>query len=206
MGPRLTKYEYEGLVLKALHRSLIERDHGLRFEGKILVEEIRLDAYRAPSDASMLEVLFRDETRHGCLFGWRFPATDADADALEGFEHQARWGEGVRGPEQAENWANTIALTNFEEEIEAVGYGLPSECDPGDVTWVGDYKPCSPRVGETDAPVSPSKTRVFSCFLCGSPKAKLASPSSPTCAQQCHPRLPRLVARRHDPSPVGRAM
>jgi hypothetical protein len=141
VGSRLTKNEYEGLVLKALHRSLIDRNHGIRFEGKILVEEIRLDASRAPSEASMLEILFRDEERPRCLFGWRFPATDADADALDGFEHRARWEEGVRGPEQAEGWANSIVLTNFEEKIEAVGYGLPAECDPRDITWVGAYKP-----------------------------------------------------------------
>ncbi len=138
MRLRLTKTEYESLVLKKLHLRLIEQDPGLRYDGKIRVQDVRLETLEPDH---LLEILFRDEARPRCLFGWRFPATEADAAALEGFEHRARWEEGVRGPEQAEVWANTIVLTNFEEEIEAVGYGLPSECDPGDVTWVGDYKP-----------------------------------------------------------------
>jgi len=138
VGPRLTKREYEGVVLATLHRYLIEQDPGLHYDGKICVEEIRLDS---SGPAHMLEILLRDEARPRCLFGWRFPATEADADALWGVEHPARWEEGVRGPKQAEGWANTLVLTNFEEEIEALGYGLPAECDPHAITWFGDYKP-----------------------------------------------------------------
>src|SRR5215210_4442057 len=103
MGPRLTKTEYESLVLKTLHLRLIEQDPGLRYDGKIRVQDVRL-ATLEPDH--MLEILLRDKARPRCLFGWRFPATEADADAQEGVERPARWEEGVRGPKQAEGWAN----------------------------------------------------------------------------------------------------
>jgi hypothetical protein len=130
MEPRLTKTEYESLVLRALHRRLIEQDPGLRYDEKIRVEDVRLDTSRPEH---MLEILFRDDARPRCVFGWRFPATNIDqADP----ESMVPW-----GPEQAEIWANTFVLTNFEEQIQAAGLGLPSECDLDSITWVGDYKP-----------------------------------------------------------------
>ena len=138
MEPRLTKSAYEGVVLAALRRYLIEQDPGLRYEGKITVEGVRLDT---SGPVHMLEILFRDDARPRCLFGWRFPATEVDTDALEGVEHPALWEEGVRGPEQAEIWAGTFVMTNFEEQIEAAGHGLPSECDPESITWIGAYLP-----------------------------------------------------------------
>ena len=138
MGSNLTKSAYEGVVLVTLRRYLIEQDPGLRHAGKITVEEVRLDT---SGPAHMLEILFRDDARRRCLFGWRFPATEADADALERVEYPALWEEGVRGSEQAEIWAGTFVRTNLEEEIEAAGHGLPSECDPESITWVGAYQP-----------------------------------------------------------------
>ena len=73
-------------------------------------------------------------------FGWRFPATEADSDAIDPYtERPSSWEEGRRGAEQAEIWAGTIVLTNFVEQIEAVDLGLPPECVPDGVTWVGDY-------------------------------------------------------------------
>jgi hypothetical protein len=138
MRARLSKGEYEALVVRTLRHYLIERDSGLRYDGKIQVEDVRLDT---SGPEHMLELLFRDDARPECLFGWRFPATEADSDALEGIEHADAWEEGLRGHEQAEIWAGTFVLTNFEEQIEAVGHGLPPECDPDGVTWVGDYKP-----------------------------------------------------------------
>jgi hypothetical protein len=87
----------------------------------------------------MLEILFRDDARPECLFGWRYPATEADSDALEGVDHPDTWEKSLRGAEQAEIWAVTFILTHFEEQIEAAGYGLPPECDPDGVTWVGSF-------------------------------------------------------------------
>jgi len=138
MGARLTKSEYENLVVQRLHHYLIERDRGLLYDGKIRVEDIWLDASRL---VHMLEILFRDDARPRCLFGWRFPATELDSDVWEGVEHPDPWEKGLRGPEQAEIWAGTFAITNFEEQIEAADLGLPTDCDPDGITWVGCYKP-----------------------------------------------------------------
>jgi hypothetical protein len=139
MALRLAKEEYEGLVVQTLRRSLIEQDPGLRYgDRKITIEDVRLDTSGA---THMLEILLRDEARPGCLFGWRFPATEADSDELQGVGDPDRWKEGLRGPEQAEIWAGTFVVTNFVEEIEALGYGLPAECDPHAITWFGDDKP-----------------------------------------------------------------
>ncbi len=137
MGARLTKSEYENLVVQRLHHYLIERDRGLFYDGKIRVEDIRLDA---SGPQHMLEIFFRDDARPRCLFGWRFPATELDTDVLEGVEHPDPWEKGLRGSEQSEIWAGTFVLTNFEEQIEAAGLGLPTDCDPDGITWVGDYK------------------------------------------------------------------
>ena len=86
MGPRLTKSEYEGVVLATLREYLIEQDPGLRYDGKFTVEGIRLVT---SGPAHMLEILFRDDARPRCLFGWHLPATEKDADTLEGVEHPA---------------------------------------------------------------------------------------------------------------------
>lgn len=139
MGVRLTKSEYEDLVVRTLRHYLIERDPVLHYGGKVRVQDVRLDT---SGPEHMLEILFRDDARPRCLFGWRFPATEADSDALEeGIEHPDPWEKGLRGPEQAEIWAGTFVFTNFEEQIEAAGHGLPPECDPDGVTWVGEYRP-----------------------------------------------------------------
>lgn len=114
-------------MLRTLRHHLTERDAGLRYDGKILVEDVRLDA---SGPEHMLEILFRDDACLKYLFGWRYPATEADSDALEeGIEHLDLWEKGLREPEEAEIWASTFVLTNFEEQIEAAGHGLPPECD-----------------------------------------------------------------------------
>ena len=123
--------EYEGLVLDWLRRHLAEELLRLRIGGwGLRVEDVRLET---SGHERMLAILLRDEARPECLFGWRFPSNDrSETDP----EARRSW-----GPEQAEVWANAIVLTNLEEEIMAVGYGLPSECAPEGVTWFGDYLP-----------------------------------------------------------------
>jgi hypothetical protein len=134
MRDEITVSEYEGLVLGVLRRELMEEPSWLRSEGYMIrVEDVRLDAAERER---MAVVLFRDEARPRCLFGWRFPSNDeseTDPDA------RRPW-----GLPQAEVWAGTIVLTNFEEQIVAGDLGLPSECDPGGITWVGAYKPRKP--------------------------------------------------------------
>lgn len=114
-----------------LRQRLAEELGWLRDVGRaIRVEDVRLEV---SEDERMLSVLFRDEARPGCLFGWRFPSNDrSETDP----EARRSW-----GPEQAEAWAGTIVLTNLEEEILAEDLGLPSECDTEGVTWFGDYQP-----------------------------------------------------------------
>lgn len=137
MGRRLTKTEYERRVVDTLRHYLVEEGQDVRHEGnRIAVEEVRLERSGV---VPMVEIMFREESRPRCLFGWRFPATEADSDSIDPYvERPAPWEEGLRGAEQAEIWAGTIALTNFVEQIEAVDLGLPPQCDPEGVTWVGD--------------------------------------------------------------------
>jgi hypothetical protein len=130
MGFGLTVRQYEGEVLGWLRKHLVETLSWLRREGwMIRVEGVRLDV---SEDERMVVILFRDEARPQCLFGWRFPSNDEEETDPE---VRRAW-----GPPQAEAWVS-IVLTNFEEQIMAEGHGLPSECDPESITWVGDYKP-----------------------------------------------------------------
>ena len=135
MKTKLTKDEYEAHVLKHLRDYLIpKRDPRVEGDGTIRVEDVRLDTSR--DDEHMVEVILSDATRPKCRFGWRYPATEADDR-----EDPTPWEAGPSGPEQAEVWAHAFALTNLQEQLEAAGHGLPDECDPERVTWVGPYKP-----------------------------------------------------------------
>jgi hypothetical protein len=63
-------------------------------------------------------VVFRDPTRPGCRFGWRWA-----------------WVEGPR-PEEVEFAAGVLA-SNFDEDLLSDRYGLPEECSPADsITWL----------------------------------------------------------------------
>lgn len=126
----IPKSEYESVVVDTLRRHLIDRDFGIRYDGKIVVEEVRVDTSRSEHT---LEVLFRDDAHPECLFGWRFPATSADALGAPGTD--VRWGR-----EQAVAHAEAMALSHFVEQIEAEGYGLPADCDTAGVTWIGGYR------------------------------------------------------------------
>jgi hypothetical protein len=138
MCRRLTRTEYERKVVDTLRHDLMESGRDIRHEGnRITVGEVRLERSGA---VAMVAIMFREESRPGCMFGWRFPATEADSDSIDPYtERPSSWEEGLRGAEQAEIWGGTIVLTNFVEQIEAVDLGLPPECDPDGVTWVGDY-------------------------------------------------------------------
>jgi hypothetical protein len=131
METRLSKAEYEAHVLQTLRDYVFEKDPRVEGDGSIWIEDIRLDT---SGPEHMVEVLLWDKTRPECRFGWRYPATEAD-------ESHAEWSAAPRGPEQAEIWAHTFVLTGLQEELEAVGYGLPDECKPTAVTWFGDYQP-----------------------------------------------------------------
>jgi len=129
MEPKLTVGEYESVMIQTLRFYLTARGWEIYSVGKIQVEEIRLNA---SEPNHMLEILFRDDARPECLFGWRYPATDSEApDDPEAITSS--------GPAQAEFAAEAFVITSFVEQIEALGYGLPAECDPGGLTWIGRY-------------------------------------------------------------------
>ena len=131
METRLNKAEYETHVLQTLRHRLIEQDPRVEGDGQLVVVDIRLDT---SEPKHMVEMLLWDATRPERIFGWRFPATEADDSGVP-------WESAPRGREQAEAWAQAFILTNLAEELEAVGYGLPSEYNPNGITWFGDYKP-----------------------------------------------------------------
>jgi hypothetical protein len=120
MGARLAKSEYESLVVQTLRYYLIERDPGLVCDGKIRVENVRLDT---SGPVHMLEIFFRDDARPRCLFGWRFPATESDADALEGVEPDP-WEKGHREAHDAGVITGAGIEAWLEWEAEAFRYGV----------------------------------------------------------------------------------
>jgi hypothetical protein len=100
VGPRLTKSEYEGVVLATLREYLIEQDPSLRYDGKFTVEGIRLVT---SGPAHMLDTLPRRRSTS-------VPVRVAPPGHGEGRRHTRgrraprRGEEGVRGREQAEGW------------------------------------------------------------------------------------------------------
>lgn len=130
MERRLTLGEYEDVMVRTLRYYLIEKGEISSVE-KIQVEEIRLNT---SEPHHMLEIFFRDDGRPECLFAWRYPVTD-----LETPDDSAAIISS--SPEQAKANAETFVLMSLIEQIEAVDMGLPAECDPEGITWVGKYSP-----------------------------------------------------------------
>jgi hypothetical protein len=85
VGPRLTKSEYEGVVLATLREYLIEQDLVFATTGS---SQLKVFVWSPPGPHTCW-ILFRDDARPRCLFGWHLPATEKDADTLEGVEHPA---------------------------------------------------------------------------------------------------------------------
>ena len=86
------------------------------------IEEIRLDASAREHE---VVVLLRDLKRPECLFGWRAPAVEPGV-----FEN----GLYKNTKDAAESHAMVLSV-NLEEDILAIGYGLPKDCSPSDITW-----------------------------------------------------------------------
>lgn len=95
-------------ILSELREQLLTRNPDIEHRGnRIEVEDVRVGTH---GSCRSIFILFREETRPECLFGYRFLAD--------------------------EFMDSSIIVTNFEEEIEAIGYGLPPDCDPGGITWI----------------------------------------------------------------------
>jgi hypothetical protein len=128
--------DYERRVMATLRGELVERDPGLEHAGnRIVVEDVRLEKSEWPH---RVHILFREESRPRCLFGFTALAVEKgrDADPTSGtidIDPSLRYSE-------PEDWANIFVITLFEEQVEALGYGLPEDCDPEGVTWVDDYR------------------------------------------------------------------
>lgn len=133
---RIPRKSYERRVLETLRREYIEADPELTHKGnRVSVERIEIDASGLPRRIS---ILFREESRPGCLFGFQDTAVapewhlDPPSDTVVVDPPQ--------GYSEPEDWANIFVSTYFMEQVEALGHGLPPECDPETVTWVTGYR------------------------------------------------------------------
>ena len=94
--------------------------------GKVWVDEIYLDTSQPEHD---VVILFRDLDRPQCKFGFGAAAVEAPyvldeaSSPYLSFTDAAECHAGVL-------WAN------FEEEIYAVGCGLPKSCASDGITWI----------------------------------------------------------------------
>ncbi len=129
--------EYEHRVLHKL-RDMLLGDCLTECERSVRIEDVRLDT---SGPLHQVHILFRDPSRPECLFGYWAEAVEWEEassedpivlDPVEGY-----WGP--------EDWASTILVTNFEEQVEAIGLGLPPDCDTEGITWINDYRRLPPE-------------------------------------------------------------
>ena len=133
---RIPRERYERRGVETLRREYIEADPDLTHEGNpVTVEGVEIDGSGLPRRVS---ILFREEFRPGCLFGFQCVAVEPKWDPAPSSEtividpSQGYWGP--------EGWAGVLVSTYFMEQVEALGHGLPPECHPETVTWVTGYR------------------------------------------------------------------
>lgn len=133
----IPREEYERRVLATLRKELLEGSSLVEREGRIRMEDVRLETSGSPHQ---VHLLFREVARPACLFGFRASAVEYEeesaADPIVLDPEEGYWGP--------EAWAGTIVVTHFEEQVLAVNLGLPPECDPGTTTWVEGYRRLPP--------------------------------------------------------------
>ena len=122
--------------METLYKEYIEAETDLTHRGnRVTVERVEIDGSGLPRRVS---ILFREESRPGCLFGFQCVAVepewdpDPSSDAIVIDPTQGYW--------KPEEWAGVLVSTYFMEQVEALGHGLPPECDPETVTWVTGYR------------------------------------------------------------------
>ena len=141
----IPREEYERRVLAALRKELLEGSPLIEQEGRIKMEDVRLETSGSPHQ---VHLLFREAARPACLFGFRAPAVEDEEESSKDpmmFDP----GEGYWGPEE---WASTIVVTLFEEQVEAIDLGLPPDCDPEGVAWVNGYRRLPPERARGNEP------------------------------------------------------
>lgn len=134
--------EYERRALATLRKELLEGSPLIEREGRFSVEDVRLETSGSPH---RVHVLFREAARPGCLFGfWASAVEELSADPVVLDAQKGYW-----GPEE---WASTIVVTHFEEQLEAIDLGLPPDCDPEGITWVNGYRRLPPERARGNEP------------------------------------------------------
>jgi hypothetical protein len=105
---------YEALVPLAQSELAALRDSEEPPLARLEIESVApaTDAERGPHVA----VVFRDSSRPGCRFGWRWAWRDDPK------EHELKFAAGV-------------LATNLEEDVLNPDYGLPDDCVENGVTW-----------------------------------------------------------------------
>ena len=123
--------EYERVVLQELHRILIEpggqaANLARRGEthGGVRVDRVYLD-----ESEHEIAILFRDLDRPDRPFGYRMEAVESP-DVLNEATNPC-----TDLSSAAQVWAENVWVL-FEEEVFAVGCGLPRGCSPEAVTWI----------------------------------------------------------------------
>lgn len=134
---RIDREDYENRVVATLRDELMDTETRLDFlrEKRIIVEDLKIDR---SSPRHLVQILFREESRLECLFGFAYFADEGGRDSDTSTDTIViDPAEGYSGPE---TYASVYVATLFMEQVEAVGYGLPSGCDPNEITWVTDYR------------------------------------------------------------------
>lgn len=133
---RISRKTYERRVVEMLCKEYIEAHPDLTHRGnRVTVERVEIAGSSLPRRVS---ILFREESRPECLFGFQCVAVepewdpDPSSDTIVIDPSQGYW-----GPEE---WAGVLVSTYFMEQVEALGHGLPPACDPETITWVTGYR------------------------------------------------------------------
>ena len=141
---RIPRTEYEQRVLRKLRQELVERESLLERGGYIRIEDVRLDT---SDPLHQVHIFFREVVRPECLFGYWFEAVEWEKESEDPIVLNPQ--EGYWNPE---HWAGTTIVTNFEEQVDAAGFGLPPHCDPEGITWINGYRRLPPERARGDEP------------------------------------------------------
>lgn len=95
-------------------------------------ERIEIEGSGANVD---LVVYFRHGARPGCVFAARWK--DIAGEAADDARAQEKMTGKPPSDHELVEWFAKLILIHLDEEIEAVDLGLPEDCDPAAVTWIG---------------------------------------------------------------------
>ncbi len=91
---------------------------------------MRVDDVPLDVSGEHIEILFRDLDRTEYLFGFRTLAVEPEQLQSEGPPSNHHTLKAA-----AKSYADNLWI-NFEEEVYAVGHGLPKRCSPDGVNWL----------------------------------------------------------------------